>query len=461
MQLARETPCVVIGLGISGMAAVRFLHGLGLRVAISESRPAQQIDPVLLKEVRELGVAVETGGHSDDFFRGVKFIVPSPGVSLELPVIRRARDKGVVIAGELALAAGRIAVPVIGVTGSNGKTTVTSLIGHLLETDERNVFVGGNIGTPVLDYLRTPRDAEALVLELSSFQLEIGGDFRPEIGLLLNLTPDHIDRHGSMSRYVRAKRRIFANQGIDDVAIIGADDAVVMEEKITTAGRVLRFGVHPSSEALVSERGVLVRGSALGMRHDEYYELSGTAMASQVNRLNAAAAILVAMVYGCGPEAIRMGLSDYAPPAHRMALVAEINGVRYVDDSKGTNVGAVAAALAGSGDRVILIAGGRDKESDFSLLAEPVRTHVRQLILIGEAADRMEEHLGSLVPVIRTASMREAVMKAAEAAGSGDTVLLSPGCASFDMFTGYAHRGEVFQQAVLELKKNRHDCGRG
>lgn len=449
---------MVIGLGVSGLAAVRFLCDLGLEVSVSESRPEERIDQAMLKEVRELGVEVETGGHSDDFFHGAELIVPSPGVPLNLPVIMQAKNNGAVIAGELALAAGRISEPVIGVTGSNGKTTVTSLIGHLLKTANRRVFVGGNIGTPVLDYLRAPRAAEALVLELSSFQLEIGGDFRPDIGLLLNLTPDHLDRHGSLHRYAAAKRRIFANQRGDDVAIIGADDPLVMEEKITTAWKVLRFGVHPSSDALVEERGVLVRGGTFDSDMDELYELSGTALASHVNRLNAAAAILAARAYGCDPEAIRQGLAGYAPPAHRMALVAELDGIRYVDDSKGTNVGAVAAALASIGGRVVLIAGGRDKDSDFSLLAQSVRRYVRQLILIGEAADRIEEQLGALAPVIRAASMQEAVKRAAEVAKRGDTVLLSPGCASFDMFTGYAHRGEVFQQAVADLRKVSHVC---
>jgi UDP-N-acetylmuramoylalanine--D-glutamate ligase len=457
VQLAKETQCVVIGLGASGIAAVRFLHDLGLQVSVSESRAENRIDETLLAKVRELDVIMESGGHHHDFFRGAELVVPSPGVPLDLPVISQAREKGAVIGGELALAAGRINSPVIGVTGSNGKTTVTSLIGHLLQAEGGKVFVGGNIGTPLLDYFRGPQDAQTLVLELSSFQLEIGGAFRPDIGLLLNLSPDHIDRHGSLAKYTAAKRRIFANQGAGDVAIIGADDEVVMQEEITTAGRVLRFGIHPSSDALVDENGVLVRARALEQDNDEYYELSGTALSSFVNRLNAAAAILATRVYGCGAEAIRKGLADYAPPPHRMTPLSEIDGVTFIDDSKGTNIGAVAAALASCGGRVILIAGGRDKDSDFSLLADHVRQHVRQLVLIGEAAARIEECLGSEAPVIRASSMQEAVRRAAEIAEPGDTVLLSPGCASFDMFTGYAQRGEVFQQAVLELQKISHD----
>lgn len=452
MQITKGTNCVVIGLGTSGLAAVRFLHGLGLRMSVSDSRVENQMDAVSLEELRKLGIAVETGGHTYDFIRNAQLIVPSPGVPRNLPVIEQARREGKVIAGEFALAAGRINRPVIGVTGSNGKTTVTSLIGHLLQAGNQRVFVGGNIGTPVLDFLSNSQEVDALVLELSSFQLEIGGEFRPDIGLLLNLSPDHIDRHGSMANYIAAKRRIFANQGAGDVAIIGSDDALVMQEKITTAGTVMHFGVQPLSEALVEDTGVLLRGGPLGLEHDEFYELSQTSLSSLVNRLNAAAAILAARVYGCDPEAIRRGLAGYVLPAHRMSPVAEVGGIRYVDDSKGTNIGAVAAALVSCGERVVLIAGGRDKESDFSLLADHVRKHVQHLVLIGEAADRIEAQLGLQAPVLRAASMEEAVRKATDVARPGDTVLLSPGCASFDMFTGYAHRGEVFQQAVLGLK---------
>lgn len=458
MQITKGTNCVVIGLGASGLAAVRFLHGLGLQVSVSDSRSEDQMDAVSLEELRKLGIAVETDGHTYDFIRNAQLIVPSPGVPLDLPVVVKAKREGKVIAGELALAAGRINRAVIGVTGSNGKTTVTSLIGHLLQADNQKIFVGGNIGTPVLDFLSDSQNVDALVLELSSFQLEIGGEFRPDIGLLLNLSPDHIDRHGSMANYIAAKRQIFANQKPEDVAIIGSDDASVMQEKITTAGKVLCFGVNESSDALVEENGVLISGRALGLEHDEFYELSQTVLSSFINRLNAAAAILAARVYGCNSEAIRAGLADYVLPAHRMTTVAKIDGVSYVDDSKGTNVGAVAAALISCGERVILIAGGRDKDSDFSFLSDHVRKYVQYLILIGEAADRIEGQLGSQAPVIRAASMDEAVRKAADVARSGDTVLLSPGCASFDMFRGYAHRGEVFKQAVLGLHEINHDC---
>jgi UDP-N-acetylmuramoylalanine--D-glutamate ligase len=444
--------CVVVGLGASGMAAVRFLRDQGLQILVSESRPAERIGSADLAVLREMGVVWECGGHRDEFFRDAELIVPSPGVPLDLPVLRAARERGVAIVGELAIAAGRLNAPVIAVTGSNGKTTVTSLIGHLLRTADREVFVGGNIGTPVLEYLRGPRQAEVVVLELSSFQLETGGAFKPDIALLLNLSPDHLDRHGSMQGYGAAKRRIFANQGAGDTAILGADDPLVMAEPVATGARVLRFGAAPGCEAKVRGEGVSLVLEIAGQKLEEEYDLRNTALSSAINRLNAAAAILAVRLFGCGAEEIRAGLASYSPPAHRMALVAEISGVRYVDDSKGTNIGAVAAALASSGDRVILIAGGRNKGSDFSLLAESVVRHVRHLILIGEAAEQMAEQLGPLVPVTRAGTMADAVHRAAAIARAGDTVLLSPACASFDMFTSYAHRGEVFRQSVRELR---------
>ncbi|NIA05916.1 MAG: UDP-N-acetylmuramoyl-L-alanine--D-glutamate ligase, partial [Proteobacteria bacterium] len=455
MQPAKDIRAVVVGLGASGLAAVRFLHGLGLRVSVSESRPETGIAESDLALLRRLGVALESGGHTTGFFAGAGLVVPSPGVPLDLPVLEYVAAQGAAIVGELALAAGRIRVPVVGVTGSNGKTTVTSLLGDLLRAGGRRVFVGGNIGTPLLDYLQDPGDAEVVVLELSSFQLELSGEFRPDVALFLNLSPDHLDRHGSMERYGAAKRRIFANQGPGDIAIVGADDPLVMAAAVTTAGTVLRFGRSPRVEARVTESGVSLVGYFAGEKVNETYDLRETGLNSAVNRLNAAAAILAARSLGCRPGACRTGLAGYTLPGHRMAVVAEIDGVLFVDDSKGTNIGAVAAALASCRGPVVLIGGGRDKGSDFTLLRPSVERHVRRLVLIGEAADAMAAALGSLVPVSRAAGMEDAVSRAAAAARPGDTVLLSPGCASFDMFTGYAERGRLFQQAVADLRRTR------
>ncbi|MDW7773213.1 MAG: UDP-N-acetylmuramoyl-L-alanine--D-glutamate ligase [Desulfobulbaceae bacterium] len=457
MQLQAGKHAVVIGLGTSGMAAVRFLHTRGLQVSVSETRPAEKLRPDDLAALSSLEVKIETGGHTGEFLSRADLVLPSPGVPLDLPALAIIRARGIPIIGEIALAAGEISVPVIAVTGSNGKTTVTSLIGHLLRKAGRKIFVGGNIGTPVLDYLAGDQSAEAVVLELSSFQLEIGGSFRPDIGLLLNISPDHLDRHGSMEKYAAAKQRLFVNQQEEDVAILCGDDPLLKMKPAGRANTVLRFGIHSDSQALVMDSGVRVSAAPGGSSITEEYDLRQTALSSFVNRLNAAAAILAVRSYGCSADEIRRGLADYATPAHRMSLVGEIDGVRYIDDSKGTNIGAVAAALASCGSPAILIAGGRDKGSDFRLLTPAVQEHVRHLVLLGEAADRMDEALGSVVPAERAENMGDAVRLAAAAARSGDTVLLSPGCASFDMFDSYAHRGEAFRQAVFDLHSRQQE----
>lgn len=459
MQLEPGTNALIVGLGTSGMAAVRFLKSQGMKVSVSESRRKEQLHISDVEMLSRLGVRLETGGHSKEFFNRADIIVPSPGVPLNLPVLEYMMKKKVPIVGELALAAGRIFVPVIGVTGTNGKTTVTSLIGHLLQSGGKNVFVGGNIGMPVLDHLTDGQKAEAVVLELSSFQLEISGKFRPDIALLLNLSPDHLDRHGSMENYTAAKQRIFAHQQSEDTAILYADDPLVKDGPTGKAGTVLCFGFHPEAEARVTGNDVILSVDLPAGKIEERYGLAGTSLTSQVNRLNAAAAIMVARVIGCSPGAIRTGLVDFVLPDHRMTLVKDINRVRYVDDSKATNIGATIAALASCGSRVVLIGGGRDKKGDFGLLVPAVRKYVKQLILIGEAADSMFETLGSLAPTSKASSMEDAVSQAATVAQPGDTVLLAPGCASFDMFTSYAHRGEVFQQAVHKLCKVKEEIG--
>ncbi len=438
---------LVLGLGVSGRSVVRFLHDQGLEVALSEHRPLDRLTPDELALVDTLGLRLETGGHTDRFLAGADLVVAGPGVPLEQEVLARARASNIPVLGELALAAGRFPVPVIGITGSNGKTTVTALVGELLTAAGFRVFVGGNIGTPLLDFFTDRRQADFVVLELSSFQLERAGEFRVRIGLLLNITPDHLDRHGSLERYAAAKYRIFAGQTGEDTAILGADDDLAVAAGTGRAQRLL-FGHAAGCDALVRGSRILV-GRQEGRVLD--FDLAATGLDSGVNRLNAAAAILAARAAGCPAAAIREGLARFRPPEHRMSLVGTGDGVTWINDSKATNVGAMAAALAGCGSPVVLIAGGRDKGGDFSVLRGPVREKVRALVLIGEAAGTLERALGDLVPVIRAADMAGAVRHAAAAARAGDTVLLAPGCASFDMFAGYEERGRVFSRLVREI----------
>jgi len=454
MQLTGGMKAVVVGLGKSGMAAVRYLHRQGLEVKVSEYRDQGKISADELAVLRQYGVEFESGGHSEDFFADGDLILVSPGVPVDLPVLVAARARAIPVLGEFALAADRILVPVIAVTGSNGKTTVTSLIGHLLRSAGKKVFVGGNIGTPLLEYLLDPGDTEVMVMEVSSFQLESAGTFRPDIGLLLNLSPDHLDRHGSMDAYAEAKRMLFAYQVSTDIAIIGADDPLIMAEPLNTAATLFSFGTSPGCRAMVREQSVQLEPGFGAEGGKEVYQLAATRLCSRVNRYNAAAAVLAARCFDCSREGIKNGLADYQPPEHRMTPAGEIRGVFFINDSKATNVGAVVAALAGFKKDVVLIAGGRDKGSDFSVLRPAVQEHVKHLILIGESGADLARVLAGTAEAETADTMDKAVALAFAAAGKGDTVLLAPACASFDMFDNYGQRGRVFTRCVQKLRNS-------
>ncbi|MBB5347611.1 UDP-N-acetylmuramoyl-L-alanine--D-glutamate ligase [Desulfoprunum benzoelyticum] len=446
----------VIGLGLSGRAAVRYLLACGAEVIVSDNRREPEFVAGEGGFLRETGVAWEAGGHRSAFFAGVDMVFVSPGVPLHLPLLQELRGRGVAIVGELAVAAPVLSDPVIAITGTNGKTTVTTLIGQLLQGAGKNAFVGGNIGTPLFHHLLDETGADAVVLEVSSFQLDTAGSFRPDIALLLNITPDHIDRHGSLAGYSRAKLKIFANQGAADTAIVNGDDPLCRQALAAIAGRVLLFGHTADCQARIKGDRIL-----LAWPEVESYDLAGSRLANAIGLMNAAAAILAARAAGCSRDDILAGLLAFQPLRHRVEEVAQIDGITYYDDSKATNTGAVLAALAQVAGKVVLIAGGRDKGEDYALLQEGVRNKARRVILIGEAADQIAAALVGTAPLDRAATMEEAVGKAQAAARPGDAVLLSPACASFDMFTSYAHRGDVFAAAVRGLKGAAAPVGSG
>ena len=452
MQLRQGMKAVVIGLGAAGLSTVKYLLRQGVRVAVSEKSAAGHIDEAALMYLQQHQVALETGQHSEAFLHGADLVVPGPGVPLSLPIINTARKLGLPVVGECALAAGKFTVPVVAVTGSNGKTTVTSLIGQLLRAAGRKPFVGGNIGTPLLEYFAGPQAYDVVVLELSSFQLDLSGDFRPDIGLLLNISPDHLDRHGSLAAYSAAKMRLFRSQKTGDIGIIGGDDPVANAVALNPEVGGYRFGRGEGCAARITDGTVSVTLEGHG---ELKFDLRATKLHSSVNQLNAAAAILAAALHGCDQASIRQGLSVFDPPPHRMAEVAEVDGIRFVNDSKATNIGALQAALAGCSEPVVLIAGGRDKGSDYGLLTEVVRSKVKCMVLIGEAAELLANALGAVTAIVFATTMDEAVQKAVAAAASGDLVLLAPGCASYDMFSGYEERGRVFTECVLRLSGQR------
>jgi len=442
---------LVVGAGKSGFAALRFLDRLGCRVGLSEKAKESALDGNLLEWLKERDVYFETGGHRRETFLDADLIVVSPGVPLEIEELAAARQAGIEIVGELGLGAAYLQIPIVAVTGTNGKTTVTKLIGELLQGAGRKVFVGGNIGTPLMDYLLGEQDAEIAVLEVSSYQLDTAGQFRPDVAVLLNISPDHLDRYASYDDYAAAKMKIFACQQPEDLAVVNADDQEITDRLAAKpiAAKTLWFGGEHAGRpgTVIIEEKIVLQGM---FSHEEKYDLPEELLKSP-NRENAMAAILAARVMACPDEVINRVLGRFQRPPHRLFRVTEINGVSYYDDSKATNVGAVQSALAGMTQPVILIAGGRDKGGDYLYMAESVRARVKKMVLIGEAREKMARAFEGMTSIEMADSLDEAVVKAARCAEEGDAVLLSPACASFDMFKSYADRGERFQQAVRNL----------
>lgn len=437
----------VMGLGISGKSAVRYALSLGAEVRVSDSREESLFVEQNQKFIDEFPFTWEAGGHSAEFFRGVDLVVVSPGIPLSQPVLAGLVARGVRCLGELALAAPLLDLPVVAITGTNGKTTVTTLIGELLREDGRKVFVGGNIGTPVLDYLLNREPAEVLVLEVSSFQLQLAGDFSPTVAVLLNITPDHLDHHPDLDDYAAAKMNIFKQQTAAGFAVVCLDDPLCAALTAQIPSQLLGYGAGDHCRARLSDRTI----SLSWQDGVETYDVAGSLLDSPIGASNSAAAILAVRALGVAPGPIQSGLRRFTPLAHRLQLVAEIGGVRYVDDSKATNTGAVLAALAQSEGMVVLIAGGRHKGEDYRLLRASVQAKARAVVLIGEASEAIATALAGCSEITRAASMTAAVATAAKLARPGDTVLLSPACASFDMFRSYGHRGEAFAAAVATL----------
>ena len=453
---------VVVGLGKSGVSAVRFLLKLGVRISVSEGGRQENLAGDLVRWLEEKRVFVETGGHTSELLNSADCILVSPGVPLGIAPLAAARRKGIPVVGELALARDFIKAPVVAVTGTNGKSTVTTLIGDLLTGSGRKVFVGGNLGTPLAEYLAGAQACEVVVLEVSSFQLDGGGEFRPQVGVLLNITPDHLDRYASYKAYVEAKMSLFKNQQPGDVAVVNGDDLAISEWLAKEAAQQspwpLRGEIRQYSSSGRDGVTAYLRGTTVHLATatesgeiDEGYELAGTQLAQAPNSENAMAAIMAVRALGCSPADIRKSLADFKPLPHRLALVAERDGVSYYDDSKATNVGAVYSALAGMKQPVVLIAGGRDKGGGYEMLLPLVKEKVRALVLIGEAREAMAKAFGGVTKIAFAREMSEAVRMAGSLAENGDAVLLSPACASFDMFRSYSHRGEMFAQAVNSL----------
>ena len=371
-------------------------------------------------------------------------------------MLEGARAAGVEVISEIELAYRFIDAPVIAVAGTNGKSTVTALLGHLLEEAGLNIFVGGNIGTPAIEYVESVMDggaeADYCVLEVSSFQLEGTSTFAPRVSILLNITEDHLDRYDSFDDYAGTKFRLFDGQGTADSAVINADDPVI-DARI--AAGFTEAALMPYSVTSILDVGLYLNGTDIVYAPEkgalERYSIEGFALKGLHNIENIMAVIGVARRLKVPRKAIVKALGDFRGLAHRMQSVREFEGVSYIDDSKGTNIGALVMALKSVDTPVVLIAGGRDKGGDYATLAPAVKERVRSMVLIGEAAPRIQEALGAATEVTLAASMESAVAIARAKARPGDTVLLCPACSSFDMFSGYSERGELFKTLVEAL----------
>ncbi len=441
----------VVGLARSGVAAARLIRRVGGRVLASDSgeRAALSADA---RGLEQEGCLVWTGGHPDEAFAGAELVVVSPGVPLTVPALARVRARGVPIVGEIELAWRAMEADAIAITGTNGKTTTTALVGELLRAQGGPVLVAGNIGTPLCeDALDFPADG-IVVAEVSSFQLESTALFRPRVAAVLNITPDHLDRHGSFDRYVEAKARILANHTEADCAVLNADDAGAAALAARARGRVLWF-----SRLRQDKPGVFIEGDWISARLNGHVERIGPVgdigLRGQHNVENVLAATACALWTGMAPVAIRRGIGAFRGVAHRIERVRDERGVVFYNDSKGTNVASTIKAIESFTEPVILIAGGKGKGQDFAPLGVAARGRVRHAVLIGADRDQLRAPLArGGVSVEDAASMDDAVEAARAAARVGDVVLLSPACASFDMFQNFEHRGDVFKAAVMRLR---------
>jgi UDP-N-acetylmuramoylalanine--D-glutamate ligase len=380
-------------------------------------------------------------------------VLVSPGIPLDIPALKAAKAQGVPVFGELEVFAALSRTPVVAVTGTNGKTTTTALLNEMLVLSGKKTFLGGNIGRPLMDTLLQGEDLDIVVAEISSFQLDTTSRFSPKVGLLLNITEDHLDRYDDFQAYVHSKASLFRNQGADNPAVINWDDPICRSIGQGLPGPVYFFSrthsVHPGGY-LDHQKAIIHLDS-----DQETYALDGFPLPGVHNQENALAAILGARLMGASPEAVQQALLTFKGFGHRLELVDEIQGIRFYDDSKATNVGAVVKALQGFSRPVILIAGGRDKGGHYGPLQALIKTRVKALVLIGEAREIMIRQLGGLTRTIEAETLEEAVSLAFQQGQAGDVVLLSPACSSFDMFRDYVQRGDLFQKIVRGLKKNQ------
>jgi UDP-N-acetylmuramoylalanine--D-glutamate ligase len=439
---------LVVGLARTGVATSLFAAGYGATVTATDEKRESELRETA-ERLRSAGVRLELGAHNAAAFTQQDLIVVSPGVPAKLPQLELARSRGIPVWGEIELAWRFLRGKLVAVTGSNGKTTTTALIGHILKGASIPTLVGGNIGTPLLALVESSTDSTVTVAEVSSFQLETIEAFRPEIGVLLNLTPDHLDRHASFEEYAAAKMRMFDNQIERDVAVLNADDPEVAR-RMPARPQVYWFSRQKrvAQGAFVREEQIFFRaqGSEFALLRRDQIPLRG-----EHNVENVLAACATAYLAGVDPAAIAAGVKSFRAVEHRLEFIAEIGGVSYYNDSKATNVDAALKAIEAFPGSLFVILGGKDKGSPYTPLREPLHARAKAVLLIGSAAEKIAADLRDALPYIHAETLERAVQLAAEGAQPGDTVLLAPACSSFDQFENYEQRGRAFKELVGRL----------
>jgi UDP-N-acetylmuramoylalanine--D-glutamate ligase len=438
---------LVVGLARTGVSVARFLASRGAVITVTDMRTGEQLSDHM-SALAGLPIIWELGRHDDASFTGSDLIVVSPGVPMDLPQLVMAGKAGRQIISEIELASCFITAPLVAITGTNGKTTTTTLVGEIFKANGFATYVGGNIGDPLIELVESGQQVERVVAEISSFQLEWISSFRPKVAALLNISEDHLDRYASYQEYINAKLRIFENQTGDDFAVVNRDDALVWKY-----ARDLKAQLFPFSRKQELEEGIFYRDGVITFRHNgqqESFPTESIRLQGVHNLENIMAALACTLLLGCRADTSFEIVRNFESLHHRMEFVRKFKGVGYYEDSKATNVGSVEKALE-SFKNITLIAGGKDKGGSYAPLVALIQERVRHLILIGEAADRMQLELGSLTYTHRAATLEEAVWLAAQITASGGTVLMSPACSSFDMFRDYEERAERFIAAVKSL----------
>jgi UDP-N-acetylmuramoylalanine--D-glutamate ligase len=444
----RKMRVLAIGLARTGVATALFCAKHNAIVTATDARPESELGDAPTK-LREAGVKLELGGHVEKTYLAQDLIIPSPGVPADDPLLVKARSKGITVWSEIELAYRFLEGEMIGITGSNGKTTTATLVHHILKTAGRNALLAGNVGTALIGRVDEMNAKTVSVVELSSFQLELTDKFRPDIAVFLNLTPDHLDRHKTIEAYAAAKARIFAKQTELDAAVLNADDTP------TVALAPKKPQVFWFSRKNRVEKGSCVQGDDVVIVHrgkEEFVmKVAEIPLAGTHNVENVLAAATAARLANVDAATIGKAVKSFAGVEHRLEFVAEIGGVRYYNDSKATNTDATLKALDAFQRGILVILGGKDKGSDYSVLQKPLREKAVLALLIGAAADKIEKQIVGSVAIERAGTLQAAVQVASQAAKPGDVVLLAPACASFDQFENYEHRGRVFKELVRKL----------